>query len=80
MWRDFMRFQIGRNRRLYEAAWPGIALLNPDGRFAVAAAAGLYRAILDDIEAHDYDTFTRRARVSGARKLSKLPSIWWHNR
>jgi phytoene synthase len=80
MWRDFMRFQIGRTRRLYEAAWPGIAMLNPDGRFAVAAAAGLYRAILDDIEAHDYDTFTRRAHVSGARKLSKLPSIWWHTR
>jgi phytoene synthase len=79
-WRSFMRFQIQRNRRLYAEAWPGIALLNKDGRFAVAAAATLYRAILDDIEAHDYDTFSRRAHVSGPRKLRLLPTIWWHNR
>ena len=79
-WRGFMHFQIERNRRLYAEAWPGLALLNKDGRFAVAAAAGLYRAILDDIEAHDYDTFSRRAHVSGARKLSKLPGLWWHTR
>jgi phytoene synthase len=79
-WRAFMRFQIERNRRLYAEAWPGIALLNRDGRFAVAAAAALYRAILDDIEAHDYDTFSRRAHVSGPRKLSQLPAIWWHTR
>lgn len=79
-WRAFMRFQIERNRRLYAEAWPGIALLHKDGRFAVAAAAGLYRAILDDIEAHDYDTFSRRAHVGGARKLSTLPGLWWRNR
>ena len=79
-WCSFMRFQIERNRRLYAEAWPGIALLNRDGRFAVAAAAGLYRAILDDIEAHNYNIFSRRAHVSGPRKLSKLPAIWWHIR
>lgn len=79
-WRAFMRFQIERNRRLYAEAWPGIALLHKDGRFAVAAAAGLYRAILDDIEAHDYDTFSRRAHVSGVRKLSTLPGLWWRSR
>jgi phytoene synthase len=79
-WRNFMRFQIERNRRLYAEAWPGIALLNPDGRLAVAVAGQLYRAILADIEAHDYDVFTRRAHVSGPRKLSLLPAIWWHNR
>ncbi len=40
----------------------------------------LYRAILDDIEAHDYDTFSRRAHVSGLRKLSILPGMWLHTR
>jgi phytoene synthase len=79
-WRDFMRFQIDRNRRLYDEARPGIALLNRDGRFAVAAAGELYRAILTDIETHDYDVFSRRAHVSGLSKLSKLPSLWWHYR
>jgi 15-cis-phytoene synthase len=79
-WRAFLRFQIARNRRLYTEANPGIALLSRDGRFAVEAASELYRAILDDIEAHDYDVFHRRAHVSAWGKVRRLPRIWWHNR
>ncbi len=75
-WRDFMRFQIQRVRHLYIQAWPGIALLNRDGRFAIAAAVDLYQAILDDIEAHDYDVFSRRAHLSSWEKLRRLPFIW----
>ncbi len=76
-WRAFMRFQIERNRRLYAEAWPGIALLSREGRLAVAAAGALYRAILSDIEAHDYDVFSRRAYVSGRRKLLTLARLCW---
>ena len=76
-WRAFMRFQIGRTRQLYSEAWPGIALIHADGRFAIAAAAELYRAILTDIEAHDYDVFSRRAHVNAWGKLRRLPAIWW---
>jgi phytoene synthase len=76
-WREFMRFQIGRTRRLYAESWEGIALLNADGRFAITAAAELYRAILGDIEAHDFDVFNRRAHVRSAEKLLRLPGIWW---
>ncbi len=79
-WRRFMRFQIERTRRLYEQAWRGISLLASDGRFAIAVAADVYRAILDDIEAHDYDVFTRRAHVSTWGKLRRLPRLWWQNR
>ena len=79
-WRAFMRFQIARNRQLYEEARPGIEMLDTDGRFAIAAAADLYGAILDDIEAHDYDVFQRRAYVSTSRKLRMLPHIWWRSR
>jgi len=71
-WRKFMRFQIARARRLYAEAMPGIGLLHPDGRFAVAAAAILYRGILDDIEAHDYDVFSRRAYTGRGKKLTAL--------
>lgn len=78
-WRDFMRFQIDRVRRLYAEAKPGIAFLNADGRFAITAAAELYRAILEDIEAHDYDVFHRRAHVGLWGKLSRLPGIWWNS-
>ena len=79
-WRALMRFQIARNRRLYDEALPGIRMLHPDGRFAVAAAGELYRAILDDIEAHDYDVFQRRAHVGAWGKLARLPGIWWRSR
>jgi 15-cis-phytoene synthase len=79
-WRAFMRFQIDRTRRLYAEAEPGIALLHEDGRFSTAAAAGLYAAILDRIEAEDYDVFSQRAYVSGWGKLSRLPGLWWRTR
>ncbi len=75
-WRRFMRFQIARARNLYDEAWAGISLLNRDGRFAIATAADLYRAILGDIEANDFDVFNRRAHLSGSAKLRRLPSIW----
>ncbi len=75
-WRDFMRFQIARTRQLFAEALPGVALLGDGSRFAVQAAAELYAAILDDIEAHDYDVFNRRASASDGRKVALLPGIW----
>jgi phytoene synthase len=75
-----MQYQIERNRRLYAETMPAIALLNADGRFAIRAAAELYQGILDDIETHDYDVFTRRAYVSTWGKLRMLPGIWWRSR
>ena len=79
-WQDFMAYQIERNRRLYAEALPGIQLLDPDGRFAIGAAAELYQAILADIEAHQGDVFTRRAYVSKWGKLRRLPGIWLRTR
>lgn len=79
-WRALMRFQRARAARLYDEAWPGLALLDRDGRLAVAAAATFYRAILDDIAAHDDDVFTRRAHVGTWDKLRRLPLLWWSTR
>ena len=76
-WRAFMKFQIARARQIYEEAWPGIQMLDSSGRMAITAAATFYRAILNDIEAHDYDVFSRRAHVSKWGKLRRLPAIWW---
>lgn len=66
--RALMQFQVARARRYYERSMPGIALLNPEGRFAVKIAADVYRAILDRIEKADYDVFSRRAVVPTATK------------
>jgi phytoene synthase len=79
-WHAFLQFQITRNRRLYDEALPGIALLHHKGRFAIAAAAELYRAILEDIEAHHGDGLYRRAHVSLWGKLRRLPGIWLRSR
>lgn len=79
-WRALMRFQVARTRRIYTEAWPGIAMLQREGQMAIAAAATFYRAILDDIEAHDYDVFGRRAHVGKWGKLQRVPGLWWRHR
>ncbi|HGJ64042.1 TPA: phytoene/squalene synthase family protein [bacterium] len=79
-WRRFIKFQIERNRRIYAEALPGVRFLNPDGRFAITAAAELYQAILEDIETHNYDVFNRRAFVSTWGKIRRLPNIWWRSK
>jgi len=79
-WQAFMRFQIDRNRQLYADSRPGIAMLSADGRFAIAAAAELYRAILDTIEARQMNVFAGRSSVSSWGKIRRLPQIWWQSR
>jgi phytoene synthase len=76
-WRQFMRFQIDRTRQLYEESWAGVKLLEPEGRFAIGAASAFYNGILNDIEKHDYDVFSRRASLSAAQKIARIPSLWW---
>jgi 15-cis-phytoene synthase len=76
-WREFMRYQITRTRTLYAEAWQGIKFLEREGQMAIAAASEFYSGILDDIEAHDYDVFTRRAGLSPLGKASRIPALWW---
>lgn len=71
-----MQFEIGRARQIYRAALPGIALLAPAARVAVGAAALLYAAILERIEATDYHVHTERARTTDLEKLLRLPGIF----
>lgn len=63
-----MQFQADRARHYYSRSMPAIAMLRPEGRFAVEIAARVYRGILDRIEAMDYDVFHRRAVVPAWRK------------
>jgi 15-cis-phytoene synthase len=79
-WREFMKFQIHRVRQLYSESMLGIAYLDPGGRFSIAAAAELYRLILDKIEQNDYDVFNQRASVGKWGKVSRLPGIWMRSK
>ena len=78
--RALMDFEIARAKKLYAEAWDGIKMLSPDGRLAIAAAADLYRGILDKIVQNQYDVFHRRAHLSRTEKLVRLPALWWHVR
>jgi phytoene synthase len=77
-WREFMRYQVSRARDLYSDAQPGIHLLESEGQMAIAAASAFYQGIMDDIQNHDYNVFTRRAGLSSWKKLRRLPSLWWN--
>ncbi len=83
--RDLMRTQIGRARAYYARGLDGVPRLPADSRLAILIAARLYRAILDDIEAADFDVFTRRASTSTWSKVAeaarcafmlRLPTCW----
>lgn len=78
--RRLIDFEIVRAKKLYVEAWDGIKLLSPDGRLAIAAAAELYRGILDKIILNQYDVFQKRAHLSKAEKLRRLPGLWWNVR
>ena len=75
-WRQFMKFQIERTRQLYAESWEGVKMLEREGQLAIGAASVFYQGILDDIENHDYDVFTRRAGLSAVGKIGKIPALW----
>ena len=58
-WRNFMKYQIKRARVYFEEAEAGVDCLAPESRFPVWASLMIYRRILDQIEANDYDNFTK---------------------
>lgn len=72
-WRIFMKKQIHRARKFFDDAEKGVTELSAASRFPVWASLVLYRKILDEIEANDYNNFTRRAYVSKSKKLIALP-------
>ncbi len=72
-----MKFEIARARALFREALPGIALLHRSSRVAVGAAALVYQAILDEIEAIGYQVYDRRAYTSNWRKIQMLPGMLW---
>jgi 15-cis-phytoene synthase len=75
-WRQFMKFQLERTRHLYKDSWDGVKMLEREGQLAIGAASVFYQGILDDIEKHDYDVFTRRANLSAVSKVSRIPALW----
>ncbi|XP_075645120.1 phytoene synthase 2, chloroplastic [Castanea sativa] len=72
-WRNFMKNQIKRARMFFDEAEKGVKELSAASRWPVWASLLLYSQILDEIEANDYNNFTKRAYVSKGKKLLALP-------
>ncbi|KAG6418617.1 hypothetical protein SASPL_120821 [Salvia splendens] len=72
-WRVFMKKQIKRARKFFDDAENGVKELSSASRWPVWASLLLYRQILDEIEANDYNNFTRRAYVGKPKKILALP-------
>ncbi|KAL8229273.1 hypothetical protein R6Q57_014173 [Mikania cordata] len=72
-WRFFMKKQIKRARTFFDQAEEGVTQLSSASRWPVWASLLLYRQILDEIEANDYNNFTKRAYVSKPKKIVALP-------
>jgi len=60
---------VSYTQAVYRRAEPGIALLAPSARPCIGAATRLYRGILDEIVANDYDVLSRRVAVPNHRRL-----------
>ena len=66
--RNLLAWEIERARGLYRSAEAGIDLVHPTSRDCLRTALTLYEGILDQIEANDYDVFSRRVSVGLARR------------
>ena len=75
-WQAIMKFQIKRAREYYKQAEKGIRYLIRDSRLPVWASLMLYQDILNEIEANNYDVFTKRAYVARYKKTLSLPIAW----
>ena len=64
-----MKFEIARARKLYDVADEGMKYIPRGRRYPVMVARELYAAILDRIEAQNYDVFSQRAETSRSYKL-----------
>ena len=69
-WQELMRFEIARNRDLYDEADRGLVMLPDASRRCVGTARRLYAGILDRIEGSGYDVFASRAVVPTWRKAA----------
>ncbi len=56
----------------YTESFDGVTALPFRSRYGIRAAARMYREIMNEVRANDYDNLTRRAYVSFRRKLSLM--------
>ena len=74
--RTLLELEVARTRELYARARPGIGMLHPTSRDAIACADRLYGGILDAVEEADLHVLHRRVSVPLPRRLGvALPAL-----
>lgn len=74
--REFLAFQIERAKSYYRQSASGIPLIKAyQYRLVILAIKENYAKILNDIERHDYDIFSRRAYVPAITKMASVPRL-----
>ncbi|MFC4943465.1 phytoene/squalene synthase family protein [Pseudonocardia sp. GCM10023141] len=69
--RRALAYLVAHTRAVYRRAEPGVGMLEPVSRACVACAFGLYRSILDEIEAANYPVLHRRVTVPLPRRAAE---------
>lgn len=71
-----LKFQISRAREYYVNSRSGLNMINDrSSRFVVCAMANIYSGILNSIEKHNYNVFSRRAHVILLGKITSILKI-----
>jgi phytoene synthase len=78
--RELMSFQVERARQFFASGTRLVPLVSADSRACPSALAGVYGAILDRIEASEYDVFSRRIGLSPVEKLLLVARLWAKSR
>ena len=78
--RELMRFEVERTKTFYDRAAPLVAMINPDSRPCLRAMRQIYRGILSQIEAQNYDVFSQRASVPKLTKCWIAGGAWLRSR
>lgn len=73
--KTLMQHLININRDLYKQAEAKLPLFSKEIRFPLHASLVLYRAILEEIEHHDYDVFSSKRYVSSTKKRVLLDAL-----
>jgi phytoene synthase len=68
-YRDLLERAMSVAEQHYRDSYDGVAALPFRTRVGIRAAARMYREILNEVRANEYDNLTRRAYVSFSRKL-----------
>lgn len=74
--RAMMEEQVSRARGYFERSAALLPLLRPRSRLCPAVLRALYSAVLDRIEARDYDVFGERVALSSREKLAITARAW----